>query len=620
LASLRASCFGLLSSFVLRRSAFAAALLLSLPAAAFTSFVKVQGDQLVENGQPYRFLSFNIPNLHLIEDNITFTGDNAWRLPDRFEITDALATIKQMGGQATRTYVISVQRTNDGPGVPRHVLAPGKFNEEAFRALDLVLQIANEQGVRVIVPFVDNWVWWGGIAEYAGFRGKPKEAFWTDPQIIADFKETIRFVVTRTNTLTGVRYADDQAILCWETGNELSSPVPWTREIAAFVKSLDRNHLVMDGYQATELREESLTMPEVDIVTTHHYPGGKKSFAQLIRENAARAQGKKPYVVGEFGFVKMAEMTEAIEAVLATRAAGALAWSLRFRNRDGGFYWHSEPAGGNKYKAFHWPGSPLGDDYDERMFMGLMRSKAFAIRGLPVPPIPVPEPPKLLPITDGAAISWQGSVGATGYIVQRAPASNGTWHVAAVAVDESFSQGQPQFADERNTFGHWYYRVVATNSAGSSQPSNVGGPVFVTHGTLVDELADFSKVDAKQGALEIKSRDCRQAKEDAHRAGGNVGDSLMYRLTGDLTNFKLFAFFPKEIADFKFSVSPDGQRFTALSAAKRDYSSGTGDYGYWKPVLYEAKSAPAGTRFLKIEFTGEAQVGRVEIQHTPVSK
>ena len=607
--------------WLFRLSAFAAATLaltllsFTTPAAPFQDFVKVTGDQLTEGGQPFRFLSFNIPNLHLVEDNVTFAGQNTWRLPDRFEITDALATIKQMGGQVTRTYVISVQRTNDAPGEPRHVLGPGKFNEEAFRALDLVLQVANEQGVRVIVPFVDNWVWWGGIAEYAGFRGKPKDAFWTDPQVIADFKETVRFVVTRTNTLTGVRYSDDKAILCWETGNEVQSPASWTREIAAFVKSLDRNHLVMDGYHTTELREESLTMPEVDIVTTHHYPGGKKSFAELIRENAARAQGRKPYVVGEFGFAKMAEMTAAIEAVLATRTAGALAWSLRFRNRDGGFYWHSEPAGGNKYKAFHWPGSSLGDDYDEREFMGLMRSKAFAIRSLPVPPIPAPEPPRLLPITDAAAISWQGSVGASGYAVERAPAAAGPWTLAAGSVDESFTQGRPAFADEAVSAGQWFYRVAAKNQAGASQPSNVVGPVTVTHMTLVDELADFSKVHAKQGELEIKSRDCRQAKEDAHRAGGKGGSALVYRVPSDLQGFKVLAFFPGAVADFKFSVSPDGENFTQVPASKQSYFKSVGDYGYWKPVTYEAASAPAGSRFLKIEFTGEAQISRVEIQN-----
>jgi mannan endo-1,4-beta-mannosidase len=621
----RISRFGFPSDFGSRASGFipralsVISVVLALPlcgaSSVFRHFVQVQGDQLVEGGQPFRFLSFNIPNLHLVEDNVAFAETNPWRLPDRFEITDALASVRQQGGTVVRTYVLSVVRTNDTPGAPRHVLGPGRFNEEALRALDLVLQIANEQGVRVIVPFVDNWSWWGGIAEYAGFRGKPKEAFWTDPQILDDFKATIRHVVTRKNTLTGVRYCDDRAILCWETGNELQSPSPWTREIAGFIKSLDRNHPVMDGYHTTELRAESLAMPEVDIVTTHHYPGGRKSFAELVRDNWAKAKGRKPYVVGEFGFVDTAQMAAAIDAVLETGTAGALAWSLRYRNRDGGFYWHSEPAGGNKYKAFHWPGFTSGADYDEIELMSLMRQKAFEIRGLPLPTISAPEPPKLLPVIDSAAIGWQGSVGATTYLVERAGSQRGPWLTAGENIDETLVQYRPLFADTQATNGTWFYRVRPRNATGMSAPSNVAGPVKVTHATLVDELADFSSIHSRAGTLDLQTRDCRKAKEDAHRIAGTSGSAIVYRVAGPIQSCRLFAFFPKAVADFRFSTSRDGSGYTSIRSESQPVVSGAGDYGYWTPVLFQCRPADGGARFLKIEFRGEAQIGRVEIRY-----
>lgn len=579
------------------------------------SFVSAQGDQLIEDGQPFRFISFNIPNLHLIEDNMVFAGDNAWRWPDAFEIRDALESIRQQGGNVTRSYVLSVVRTNDAPGVPRHVLGPGQFNEEGFLALDRVLAAANQIGVRVIVPFVDNWSWWGGRAEYAGFRGKGKNEFWTDPQVIADFKETVRFLVNRTNTLTGVPYRQDPAILCWETGNELESPAPWTREIAAYIKSLDRNHLVMDGFHSTVLRPESLAMPEVDLVTTHHYPGGKESFAELARANWAKAKGKKPYVIGEFGFVPTEQMVAMLEAVSETGASGALAWSLRTRNRDGGFYWHSEPAGGNKYKSFHWPGFVSGDDYDETKFLAVMRSKAFEIRGLPVPAVVPPAAPTLLPITDAAAISWQGSVGAADYVVERATGEGGPWRVAGEGVDETAVQYRPLFADTTAASGRWYYRVSARNAAGTSRPSNVLGPVEVKHATLVDEMRDFSRMAEHQGALEIKARDCRQAKEDAHRLAGQAGSAVVYHLTDPILFVKLDAFFPAAVADFRFSVSDDGREYVPWVAAKAVYDSGAGDYGYWKPARFQGRVAAAGARFLKIEFTAEAQLSRLEIAY-----
>ena len=67
----------------------------------------------MDGDQPFRFISWNIPNLHLIEDRLDFDATNAWRLPDRFEVTDALSTVRQMGGTVARTYAISVVRGND---------------------------------------------------------------------------------------------------------------------------------------------------------------------------------------------------------------------------------------------------------------------------------------------------------------------------------------------------------------------------------------------------------------------------------------------------------------------------------------------------------------------------
>ena len=351
----------------------------------FMHFITARDGQLLDGEKEFRFISLDIPNLLVVEDNVPFAEENPWRLPDKFEIHDALETLRQLGGTATRSYVITVVKTNDLPGTPRHVLGPGKFNEAAFRTLDEVLAAANRTGVRLIIPLVDNWVWQGGRAEYAGFRGKTKDEFWTDPQLIADFEQTVHFILTRTNTVTGIRYCEDKSVLCWETGNEIASPPAWTREIAHYIKSLDTNHLVMDGFNTARLRDESLEIPDVDIVTTHHYPGNKKSFAELIRANAGMAKGKKPYIVGEFGFVSTMQMADAMQAINDSGCSGGMLWSLRFRNRDGGFYWHSEPGlGGNLYKAFHWPASTIGNDYDEINLMAIVRSNAFAIRGLSI--------------------------------------------------------------------------------------------------------------------------------------------------------------------------------------------------------------------------------------------
>lgn len=605
---------------MIRRRTFVAVSLLAFATMADESaplkFITARDGKLFDGENEFRFISWNIPNLTLVEDNLASTAAQAWRWPDAFEITDALESVRQMGGTVARTYVLSVRRAGESAEIPRHVLGPNQFNEEGFRALDRVLKIANEKNIRLILPLVDNWHWWGGRAEYAAWRGKPKDDFWTDSQVIADFKQTIRFVLTRTNTLTGVAYRNDPAILCWETGNELDSPAPWTREIATYIKSFDTNHLVMDGFNATRLRPESLAMPEVDIVTTHHYPGGKETFAELITTNAAQAKGVKPYVVGEFGFVATPQMVEAMDAIMNRSVSGGLLWSLRFHNRDGGYYWHTEPAGGNLYKAFHWPGSSIGAGFDEISILEKVWKNAFMIRGRFTPLVETPAAPKLLPITNAAAISWQGSAGASGYDLERAPKKSGPWQTIATNLDDSLTQYRPLYSDDTVPRGKSFYRVRAHNQRGISEPSNIVGPVRITDRTLVDEMADWSKCQLQQGVLSFETHDCRQAREDAHRVKGHAGDLLGYEVSGAIQSVRLFAFFPGDVSDFKFSVSADGKTFSPLTAQRTSEMTNPNDYGYWKSAHYCASCSAPNARYLRIVFGGEAQLGRVEIKHS----
>ena len=338
-------------------------------------------------------------------------------------------------------------------------------------------------------------------------------------------------------------------------------------EISRCLKEADPYHLVMDGVSSSELREESLALPDVDIVTTHLYPGNPKTFPALIHASAEKAGGRKVYVVGEFGFAGTAEMVAAMDALISSGTSGGLLWSLRFRNRDGGFYWHSEPFGGDLFKAFHWPPSRLGDPYDESRLMTTVRERAFAIRGLPVPPVPVPAPPRLLRVMNAAAIAWQGSVGAADYQVERAGNPSGPWQIIAANVDEAFTQYRPQFADENVPAGTWYYRVRARNASGFSEPSNVSGPVRVKSATLVDELADFSQVQTPfrrlaTGHSQLPRRQGRRPSR-RRRFRQHAGLSSCPR-PSKVSAFPPFS--PKIESPVKFSISDDGEHFREVPA------------------------------------------------------
>jgi hypothetical protein len=577
--------------------------------AQFSDFITRRGDKLLDGNQEFRFISFNTPNLHYIEDYLPFRGTNPWRLPDEFEIDDALATIKQLGGKATRLYVLSVRRADDNPGIRRHIDGPGLFNVDAFETLDKVLEEANKIGVRVIIPFVDNWKWWGGVAEYSAFRGKTRNEFWTDPQLKSDFKRTIEFLVDRTNTYTGIKYRDDKAILAWETGNELEAPFPWTKELAAYIKSLDTNHLLLLGTNARELTSEEIEDPNIDIVSTHHY-GDTKASLRTIVANEAMTKGKKPYLIGEYGIVTTNDIRTMTDTIINEGLVGGMLWSLRFRNREGGFYNHYEY---NGISAYRWPGFVNGDPYDERTVMSIIHEKAFAIDGLRPPTLPVPAPPLLLPCADVSSISWQGSVGARDYIVERRDADSTEWRIVADSIDESRYQYRPLFCDESAQLGRSYqYRIRARNESGVSDYSNIIGPIKVFFKKIIDEMDSFTRVFMRSDDLNLLTiEDVRMAKEDRSRMSGKEGSFIVYK-TDLFSSLEIDAY---QASDARLSIlAADSTRnlFVPLPARTVKYGFGGNDYGFYDAVAYTCDAIPHGTEYVKIVFVPGIQIGRIE--------
>jgi hypothetical protein len=580
------------------------------------SFVYTSGDKLMDENGELRFISFNIPCLHYNEDNMAFEQTNPWRLSNEYEITDALESIRQMGGQVIRIYALSVRKQGEDPNIPRHILGPGQFNEEAFKSLDCVLAVANKKGIRVIIPIVDNWKWWGGIPALVQFRGKSFNEFWTDKQLFDDYKQIVDYLANRTNTITGVKYKDDKAILAWETGNELTCPPEWTAKAAEYIKSVDQNHLVMDGYHSNYFREESLADKNVDILTTHHYSTSPQENINQIKKNIVKSRGKKPYVIGEFGFVP----TKAVESILNTieeeKISGALIWSLRFHNRDGGFYWHHEPLGGDLFKAYHWPGFESGSAYDEKNLMNLMRKEAFEIRNLKLPEIEKPQAPVLLDIIDNSRISFQGSAGADSYIVERAFNKDGPWIIAGNNVSDADVQYRALFNDANAPVASdCFYRVKAKNIAGTSGPSNVVGPVYIYCKTLIDEMRDFSLIKSHSGKLSFENNMSRKFKEDSHRLAGSNGSTIVYCVNEPISSFKVFSFFPGSVQDFKFSVSEDGKKYKSIKSEHKSFSMGKSDYNYEMPAEFYSALPPCNFKYLKIEFTGKAQISRFGIKY-----
>src|SRR5262249_43953354 len=141
-----------------------------------------------------------------------------------------------------------------------------------------------------------------------------------------------------------------------------------------------------------------------------------------------------------------------------------------------------------------------------------------------------PAPPKLLMVNSAGAISWQGSVSASDYNVERALKQDGPWSSIATGSDDASMPYRPLLIDPDALPGHsYFYRVLAHNHAGTSAPSNVLGPVRISANVLVDELRDLTHLSGREGELTLVSANARAYKEDPHRLKGTVGSSITYR-------------------------------------------------------------------------------------------
>jgi hypothetical protein len=245
-----------------------------------------------------------------------------------------------------------------------------------------------------------------------------------------------------------------------------------------------------------------------------------------------------------------------------------------------------------------------------------MRDRAFAIQGLPVPPLEAPAPPRLLPIADVSRISWQGAVGASAYVVERSTGEDGPWEVLADDVSDASDPYEALFHDVSAVTGESYhYRVRARNVAGVSAPSNVVGPVPVAHATYLDDMRSRAIPYAVRGDVEWVEGDARRFRERLHRRRAPNGSELLYAVPGRITGVRVQAF---SLTDDPLVVlgSPDGRSFGPLPVERRSFALGDEDYGYSIPVLYSGEGRE-DDRYLKIVFRSPAELSRVEIDHVP---
>ncbi|HET7753967.1 MAG TPA: glycosyl hydrolase, partial [Anaeromyxobacteraceae bacterium] len=165
---------------------------------------------------------------HVVGVNAYFLQEEAARALRRGEagstvVDEVLGKAVALGAGVVRTSAF-----NDAPakaGDSAMQVGPLDYDEVSLRGLDLVLERAVAHGVRLILPLGNYWDDYGGARQYVAWAGLPSPVegdarFFTDARVVSTYRAHLRNLLSRVNTLDGIRYGDHPAVLAWEILNE----------------------------------------------------------------------------------------------------------------------------------------------------------------------------------------------------------------------------------------------------------------------------------------------------------------------------------------------------------------------------------------------------------------
>lgn len=334
----------------------AAAAALALPRRAMAhdpspGFVTREGTRLMRDGKPYRIVGANLWYAAWLGADADY-GDRARLLRE-------LDRLRALGINNLRIMAAAEEgplRNSIKPGFTR---ADGSANAALFEGLDFALAAIAERGMTAVLVLSNFWEWSGGLQTLLwratgnhidmGDPAHPWPAFadataaaYAKPEAVALYRDHVRALLARRNTVSGLAYADDPAIMSWQLANEprpggsdaaiaanRAAYLGWIADTAALIRTGAPHHLVSLGQEGTQATNgDGALVAEahaaVDYVTAHiwplnwswvrgddleaTWPAGKRKVEAYIATHVAIAEALgKPLLIEEFGFPRDGE-------------------------------------------------------------------------------------------------------------------------------------------------------------------------------------------------------------------------------------------------------------------------------------------------------------------------
>jgi mannan endo-1,4-beta-mannosidase len=298
-----------------------------------SNFVTASDGKFMLNREPYYFVGTNFWQ----GMNLAVEGPSG----DRELLIAELDRLQHIGVTNLR-----VMAASEGPNtepyrmVPALMVSPGVYDERVLDGLDFFIAEMGKREMKAVMVLNNYWQWSGGMAQYVSWKeGTPipypgdwdefmeyAAKFYDCSECQSWYREHIEVIIHHVNPYTGLRYRDDPAIFAWELANEPRRyPYSWIDETAAYIHSLDPNHLVTTGSEGkppgeTQDFQRTHDGPSIDYATVHIWPQNwgwydpkdpttyeqaeRNALEYLRRHVFEMAVLHKPLVLEEFGLAR----------------------------------------------------------------------------------------------------------------------------------------------------------------------------------------------------------------------------------------------------------------------------------------------------------------------------
>ena len=259
-------------------------------------FVTVRDGRFFVGDQPYSYIGTNLWYGAILGSE--GQGGNRQRL------CQELDDLCELGIKNVRV-LVGGEGNRDLPDhiVPNLQPTPGEYNDTLLTGLDFLMVELGKRDMKAVLYLHNAWQWSGGYGTYLEWAGEGEAAPLSTWNAYTDYHSKFvrtdsaralalrhtRFIVGRTNTLTGKPYSEDPALMAWEICNE---PRPfasdsltkvcylsWIQEQSEAIKQIDSRHLVTTGNEGKfgcemdiDLFERIHALPSIDYLCIHIWP------------------------------------------------------------------------------------------------------------------------------------------------------------------------------------------------------------------------------------------------------------------------------------------------------------------------------------------------------------